>query len=90
MSEPLLTIEELAAYLGLAKATLREWTWQRRIPFVKLGRAVRFRRAEIEAWLAQQSVAPEGPRADLASILTGSGRHKRLTPKAAKAGREDP
>lgn len=77
MTEPLWTIEELAAYLGLAKATLREWTCQRRIPFVKLGRAVRFRRSEIETWLGQHAVAPHGPRPDLTAVLAGEGRHRR-------------
>lgn len=69
MTAPLLTIDELAAELGLAKTTLREWCWQKRIPFVKLGRAVRFRRADIEAWLAEHTVAPDGPRPDLAELL---------------------
>lgn len=67
---PLLTIDELAAELGLAKATLREWCWQKRIPYVKLGRAVRFRREEIEAWLRAHAVAAEGPRPDLSALLS--------------------
>lgn len=85
MTEPLLTIEELARYLGLAQATLREWTWQRRLPFLKLGRAVRYRRAEIEAWLGQHAVAPQGARPDLASVLAREGRHRRRGKRSEKS-----
>lgn len=80
MTEPLLTIEELAAELSLAKATLREWCWTKRIPFVKLGRAVRFRRADIEAWLAARTVAPQGPRPDLAELLARPRRRRAARP----------
>lgn len=81
---PLLTIDELAAELGLAKATLREWCWQKRIPYVKLGRAVRFRREEIEAWLRAHAVAPDGPRPDLATVLS-QPRHAPRRRRAAPA-----
>jgi excisionase family DNA binding protein len=39
----LLTVEEFAAALGLSPKTVRQWTWMRRIPFVRVGRAIRFR-----------------------------------------------
>jgi excisionase family DNA binding protein len=45
----LLTAEEVAKLLGVRPATIRQWRWQRRLPAVKLGRAVRFRREDIEA-----------------------------------------
>lgn len=83
---PLLTINELAAELGLAKATLREWCWQKRIPYVKLGRAVRFRREEIEAWLRAHAVATEGPRPDLPTVLS-QPRHQPRGRRRGEAAR---
>lgn len=39
----LLTTEEFAAALGLSPKTVRQWTWTRKVPFVRVGRAIRFR-----------------------------------------------
>ena len=38
----LLTTEEFADALGLSPKTVRQWTWTRRVPFVRVGRAIRF------------------------------------------------
>ncbi len=38
----LLTYKEAAEILGLSDQTLRQWVCEGRIPFIKLGRAVRF------------------------------------------------
>ena len=39
----LLTTEEFAAALGLSPKTVRQWTWMRKVPFVRVGGAIRFR-----------------------------------------------
>jgi excisionase family DNA binding protein len=44
----LLNITELSRQLGLAKGTIYNWVCQRRIPFIKLGRALRFDSEEVE------------------------------------------
>jgi excisionase family DNA binding protein len=41
-------INELARRLSIPKGTLYNWVYLRRIPFVKLGRALRFNPEEIE------------------------------------------
>ena len=51
----LLTLRQAAAYLGLSPWTLRQWVSQRRIPHVKLGRAVRFDPVALVAWIAEHS-----------------------------------
>jgi excisionase family DNA binding protein len=38
----LVSIEEAAKMLGLSKFTLRRWTAQRRVPYVRLGRRIVF------------------------------------------------
>jgi excisionase family DNA binding protein len=53
----LLTLPEAAALLRLQPSTLRAWVLKRRIVFIKLGRLVRFRRADLEAML-DDSVVP--------------------------------
>ena len=45
----LLTLVEAAALLRLRPATLRDWVLRRKIPYCKVGRLVRLRRADIEA-----------------------------------------
>lgn len=46
--ERLLRTEEVAEILCVAPMTIRTWVFKRRIPFVKLGKSVRFRREDIE------------------------------------------
>jgi excisionase family DNA binding protein len=47
-SRVLIDIDELSSRLCIAKGTLYNWVYLRRIPFVKLGRALRFDPVEIE------------------------------------------
>jgi len=49
--ETFLSVEELAALFKLAEQTIRKWVLLRKIPFVKIGKAVRFRPSEIERWV---------------------------------------
>jgi excisionase family DNA binding protein len=44
----LLDVREAAAMLGLKPSTLYQWAYERRIPVVKLGRALRFRSSVIQ------------------------------------------
>jgi excisionase family DNA binding protein len=49
----LMTVEEAASYLRLAPWTLRHWVCQKKIPYVRLGRTVRFRRKDMERFVSQ-------------------------------------
>lgn len=53
----LLTLAEASEMLRLRISTLRAWVLRRRIPYVKVGRLVRVRRADVEA-LIQRSTVP--------------------------------
>lgn len=55
MTDPLLTVAEVAEYLRVKPRTVYQWVWRRRIPFLKAGATVRFRRAEIDEWLARRN-----------------------------------
>jgi excisionase family DNA binding protein len=55
--ETLMDITELGRMTTIKTATLRKYVAQRKLPFVKVGRLVRFRPSEIEVWIASRAVA---------------------------------
>ena len=63
--ERLLDTVEIAEQLGMSVSTIRKWVHYGFIPHVKLGRAVRFREKDVEAWIEERtekgraSLAPE-------------------------------
>lgn len=58
MSRRLITIREAAEYTGLSVSTLYSWVWQKRVPYVKLGRAVRFDLADLDRLIELRRVEP--------------------------------
>lgn len=56
MTDKLLTLQEVAEYLGVPPATLYQWRYRGEGPSgYKVGRHVRYRVSDVEAWLEQQS-----------------------------------
>jgi excisionase family DNA binding protein len=57
----LLSRDEAAAYLGVKPQTLAVWhtTHRYSIPLVKVGSKVRYRRADLDAWLASRTIGGE-------------------------------
>jgi excisionase family DNA binding protein len=53
----LFSIEQLADWLGVTNRFIRRLVAERRIPFLKIGKFIRFDPAEIEPWLDPQRVA---------------------------------
>jgi len=47
----LMTVKEAAQFLSISVSTLYGWAWQRRIPFVKVGRALRFDRIDLQEFV---------------------------------------
>ena len=60
-SEPLLDIAALAARLGVGERFVRRLVNERRIPFLKIGRHVRFDAADVEAWISDSRVQASEP-----------------------------
>jgi excisionase family DNA binding protein len=56
--EGLLTIREAAQYLAVSVSTLYGWVWQRRVPFIKIGRALRFDSRDLAAFIEANKHAP--------------------------------
>jgi len=54
----LLTVEQTADHLGLAVSTLNKWRCNGEGPiFVKLGRAVRYKQSDIDAYIERHSLS---------------------------------
>jgi excisionase family DNA binding protein len=49
--EGLLHIGDAARLLAVSVSTLYGWVWQRRIPFIKMGRSVRFDSSDLKAFV---------------------------------------
>lgn len=58
---PLLSIGEVADWLGVNVRHVRRLVDERRIPFIKWGHLLRFDPDEIEAWIAQHRVEADRP-----------------------------
>jgi excisionase family DNA binding protein len=52
----LLDVSQAAEFLAVTVSTLYGWVWQRKISFVKLGRALRFDVADLERFVDQNRV----------------------------------
>lgn len=52
-SDDVLTIEELAIYLKIAKSTLYKLAQEGKLPSQKIGKHWRFRKAAIDRWLEE-------------------------------------
>lgn len=58
----LITIRQAAAYTGLSVHTLYTMVSQRRIPYVKVGRLVKFDVDLLNAWIKQNTMMPMPPK----------------------------
>ena len=55
---PLLTLDEVAAYLRTSPSTIYNWRHAGKGPrCMKVGRNLRFRQDDVDAWLDEQAVA---------------------------------
>jgi len=54
----LISIDELASLLRLQKGTIYNWVYRRKIPYVKVGRLVRFDLNEIAKYLDGCRIGP--------------------------------
>ncbi len=54
----LVSIQEAAIYTSLSVHTIYTMVSQRRIPYVKVGRLVKFDREQLDKWIHKQTVMP--------------------------------
>lgn len=61
-SEPLLMEAQAAKLLNVSMRTLQAWRCRNMGPaFIRVGRAIRYRRADLIAWLQSNRVSPRLP-----------------------------
>jgi excisionase family DNA binding protein len=58
VSDRLIGVDDLARMLGVSRHTVYSWVAQRRIPFLKVGRLLRFDVRLIDGWLEEQAHVP--------------------------------
>lgn len=57
----MLTVDQAAIYLGLARSTLNKWRCHGGGPtFIKMGRAVRYRQKDLEGFLDKRASTSTG------------------------------
>ena len=52
------TPDELAEFLAISKPTIYRLVGKRQIPFIKIGGVLRFKKADIEAYLDDRRIGP--------------------------------
>ena len=72
-SSGMLDVEELSEQLGVSVRFVRRLVYERRIPYYKVGKFVRFDPETIDQWVQQNRIDPEGP---LAGRPGGRRRHE--------------
>jgi excisionase family DNA binding protein len=50
----LMTVKEVAKYLKLTDLTIRRKVKTGELPYIKMGRSIRFEKSEIDAWVRGQ------------------------------------
>jgi excisionase family DNA binding protein len=56
MEKRFVDVEELSQYLGVKANTIYCWVSQKRIPFMKFNRLVRFDIAQIDEWIRMNNI----------------------------------
>lgn len=64
MEDRWLSVDEIAAYLGIKRDTVYKWIADKRMPAHKIGRLWKFRKEEVDEWVksgsAKESEGDEG------------------------------
>jgi excisionase family DNA binding protein len=74
----LLTVEEVAQLIQFAAKSIYQLVHRRKIPYIKISGALRFRRSDIETWIEENTFKPQ--------LKTKSEKVSR--PKARKSSRK--
>lgn len=62
-----LSVDEIAAYLGIKRDTVYKWIAEKHMPAHRMGRLWKFRKEEVDQWVKSGEAAePDSQNADLA------------------------
>jgi predicted DNA-binding transcriptional regulator AlpA len=83
-TDDLMTPDDLGLKFGKSLAALAQWRYQGLGPrFIKLGRNVRYRVSDVEAWLDQQTVQRTGQPGHPATLPTSSSVSRAMTKRSS-------
>ena len=57
-----MTVVQVADYIGISRPTVYKYTSSRILPFLRIGRRLLFRVAEIDEWMEAHSEKPQLPK----------------------------
>lgn len=60
MADRWMSVEEIAAYLGVSKDTIYGWITKREMPAHKVGRLWKFKSDEVDSWVRDGKASDEG------------------------------
>ena len=60
MEDRWLSVDEIAAYLGIKRDTVYRWTNERNMPGHKIGRLWKFRKEEVDEWMRSRGGQSDG------------------------------
>lgn len=58
--DKLLTAKQVSELLEVKISTVYDWVYRGLIPYVKLGRLIRFKKAELFHWVESHTIRPKG------------------------------
>ena len=58
---PLMTVSDLAKYLAVSKSMIYKLVEEEEIPYIKIGKSLRFKREDIETWIESKRFKPTVP-----------------------------
>ena len=59
VAEPWVSVDEIAAHLGVAKDSIYRWIEAKGLPAHKMGRLWKFKITEVDAWVRQGGAAQD-------------------------------
>lgn len=62
MSERWLSVEEIAAHLGVNPDTIYKWIERKKMPAHKVGRLWKFKVSEVDAWICGGKAGQDGKK----------------------------
>jgi excisionase family DNA binding protein len=57
MTKRLLTIQEAAAETGLLTSYMRKMVFERKVPFIKIGKRIYFDRSDLNQWIDSHRIS---------------------------------
>ena len=73
MADRWMSVEEMAAYLGVSKDTIYGWITKREMPAHKVGRLWKFKANEVDSWIRAGQASDEGSEHGVSKLQDSQG-----------------